>query len=186
MDEVVKIHAKTPCEWIARKNKEIHLYVASCYPSCNVYVITGTIVDKILKIRHIFYSYFFPYQATYKMLEKVIKIFIWGKHFGYQFMQACAWWAINVPPFNRRRPISIFSSMQITKQTCYHIYICSWATMMQHNKLISLFFRAIHSHGVLAWIITTLAISEPCSTMFPFQDWDSLVHWDDFNGDLVH
>ena len=36
-------------------------------------------------------------------------------------------------------------------------------------KLISLFFRAIHSHGVLAWIITASAIPEPWSTEFPSQ-----------------
>ena len=37
-------------------------------------------------------------------------------------------------------------------------------------RLISLFFRAIHSHGVLAWIIRASAILEPCLAVFPCQD----------------
>jgi hypothetical protein len=43
----------------------------------------SALVDKILKTRNIYYSAcFFPYRAIYKMLEKVIKIFIWGNQVG--------------------------------------------------------------------------------------------------------
>ena len=53
-------------------------------------------------------------------------------------------------------------------------------------RLVSFSISGYFSHGVLAWIITTSAIPEPCSSDFPCQDWDSGVHWDAFGDDLVH
>ena len=63
---------------------------------------------------------------------------------------------------------------------------CSWATMMQHTVLSLFLFRAIFSHGVLAWIFTTSVILEPSSSDFPCRGWDSWVHWDAFRDELVH
>ena len=74
----------------------------------------------------------------------------------------------------------------VTLCTCYHIYICSQASMMEHTDLSLFLFRATfymgYQHGTLQLHFT----SEPCSSYFPCQDWDSGVYWDDFGDDLVH
>ena len=52
----------------------------------------------------------------------------------------------------------------------YHIYICSWASMVQHADSSLFLFRATsymgYQHGSLQLHFT----SEPCSSYFPCQD----------------
>ena len=54
-------------------------------------------------------------------------------------------------------------------QTCLFVYF-------------GLTFYMGYKHGSLQLHL----ISEPCSSYFPCQDWDSGVHWDAFSDDLVH
>ena len=73
--------------------------------------------------------------------------------------------------------------------SCYHIYIvvgllwCSiWIFSLFSELDILMGYNMDHYYSM---IHSESSFSSRCR-VFPCQDWDLLVHWDDFNDDLVH
>ena len=86
----------------------------------------------------------------------------------------------DTPPYGdkgleRFSPCNIFE-MKLFEEDCYedeevlpHIHL-QLGYLDVTCKLTSYSILSYFSHGVLAWIITASAISEPCSAEFPCQD----------------